>query len=92
LPRPFHKIMLDDNTPLKHLYPKNFKIDLEGKMNDYEGICILPFANVDVVKDVFNVVKSELNEEDLKRNQEGYIYEYLYNKTKEEIEMKFYKN
>jgi 5'-3' exonuclease len=64
---------------MRSMYPLTFTVDLEGKKNDYEGICILPFANVDIVKEVFKTKEKMLTEEDTKINKAGFIFEYYFN-------------
>jgi 5'-3' exonuclease len=61
------------------MYPVSFTVDFEGKKNDYEGICVLPFANVDIVKEVFKNREKMLTEEDVKINKAGFIFEYYFN-------------
>jgi 5'-3' exonuclease len=90
VPQALQTVMLSKDTPLQHLYPKEFKIDMEGKKNDYEGICLLPFTDSDLIKNEFNKIKNDLTEVDKKRNQTGFIYEYILNRNKE-VEIKYFK-
>lgn len=90
IPKELHYLMLSSDTPLLHLYPKDFKIDMEGKKNDYEGICLLPFTDSRLIKSEFSKVKENLSDADKKRNQIGFIYEYIVNRNKE-IEIKYFK-
>jgi len=64
---------------MKSMYPKTFNIDYEGKKNDYEGICILPFASVDIVRDVFKKREKLLTEEEIRINKMGLVFEYFFN-------------
>lgn len=35
--------MTDANSPIADFYPKEFRVDLEGKRNDWEGVVLVPF-------------------------------------------------
>jgi 5'-3' exonuclease len=72
-------VCLRNLNEMRSMYPTSFTVDYDGKKNDYEGICILPFANVDIVRDVFNSKKNELSEDDNKINKPGFIFEYYFN-------------
>lgn len=90
VPKELHPLMLSKDTPLIHMYPKSFKIDLEGKKNDYEGICLLPFTDSDLIRREFKNVCDKLSDTDKRRNQPGFVYEYNLNKNKE-VEYKYFK-
>jgi 5'-3' exonuclease len=65
LPSPLNKILCED---LSHFHPKQIDIDYEGKLNDWEGIPILPPLNYE---EIFTIYKDNVNkcsQEDLKRN------------------------
>lgn len=72
-------VCLRNLTEMRSMYPISFTVDFEGKKNDYEGICVLPFANVDIVKEVFKNREKMLTEEDVKINKAGFIFEYYFN-------------
>ena len=65
LPQPFDKILRED---LAEFHPKNIQIDYEGKLNEWEGIPILPPLNYDRILDAYNAGVNLCSEEDLKRN------------------------
>lgn len=63
------KIQLDEN------FITDFEIDLDGKMYDYEGICLLPFLSYDKIKRYFKNIKlSEERVEKLIRRTKVYIF------------------
>lgn len=35
--------MTDPNSPLLDFYPLEFKLDLNGKKNDWEAVVLIPF-------------------------------------------------
>lgn len=65
LPAPLNKILCEN---LSRFHPEQIDIDYEGKLNEWEGIPILPPLNYE---EIFTVYKDNINncsEEDLKRN------------------------
>lgn len=35
--------MCDPASPIVDFYPRDFRVDLEGKRNDWEGVVLVPF-------------------------------------------------
>lgn len=35
--------MTDANSPVADFYPTQFRVDMEGKRNDWEGVVLVPF-------------------------------------------------
>jgi 5'-3' exonuclease len=68
LPDCLHKFY-DVTSPIYDLYPNEFKIDLDGVQNDYEGIVMLPKMDLDRVKDAFKSIEHLLTPSERKRNQ-----------------------
>lgn len=66
LPTPLDKVLRED---LHHFHPKELQIDYEGKLNEWEGVPILPPLNH---QEIFKIYKENVNHcsvEDLKRNK-----------------------
>lgn len=38
-------LMTDTNSPIHDFYPTDFKVDMEGKRNDWEGVVLIPFID-----------------------------------------------
>jgi 5'-3' exonuclease len=70
LPYSFAKLMNDDDSPILNFYPKNFKMDLNGKKNLWEGVVLLPFIDEKKLLEAICSVgkKDELNSEEKIRN------------------------
>ncbi|GAB9464525.1 5'-3' exoribonuclease 1 [Globisporangium polare] len=50
VPEPYRFLMVSPLSPIKHFYPETFDIDMEGKRNAWEGVNILPFIDVALLK------------------------------------------
>ena len=60
------KIVLDSD------FIEDFEIDLDGKQQEYEAICLLPFVTYEKIKKIFKNV--ELTQEQKEKSQVGKIY------------------
>jgi len=62
LPRPYRKLM--ENGPLikagNYPNPCSFKIDYEGKFQEYQGIAILPFVDYDTVSKAYERLRLKI--------------------------------
>ncbi|KAL3670827.1 hypothetical protein V7S43_004013 [Phytophthora oleae] len=50
VPEPYRFLMVSPLSPIKHFYPETFAIDMEGKRNAWEGVNLLPFIDVALLK------------------------------------------
>lgn len=66
LPPPLNKVLHED---LGQFHPKEIQIDYEGKLNEWEGIPILPALNYEKIFKIYNEHVSHCSEENLKRNK-----------------------
>ena len=69
LPKCLHKIMLNLNSSVAHLYPLNFDIDLINKKKYWMGIPILPSLEIDTIKHVFKKYENKLNYQEREMNK-----------------------
>lgn len=60
------KIVLDAD------FIEEFEIDLDGKQQEYEGICVLPFVTYKKIKELFEGIK--LTEQQKEKSKVGNIY------------------
>jgi len=65
LPSPFNKVLSDE---LGHYHPKEIHVDYEGKINEWEGVPILPPLNYAEILSVYNAHTGFCSKDDLKRN------------------------
>lgn len=66
LPEPLNKILVKN---LSHFHPENIEIDYEGKLNEWEGIPILPPLNYNEILKIYNDNVKHCSNESLKRNK-----------------------
>jgi len=76
LPEPLRFLMESSDSSILDFYPVYLKIDLDGKINEYEGIVILPFVDVNKLKVSFNSVEPELTDDERKNNRKGRAMRY----------------
>ncbi|KAI9909683.1 hypothetical protein PsorP6_015100 [Peronosclerospora sorghi] len=71
VPAPYRFLMVSPLSPIKHFYPETFKIDMEGKRNAWEGVNLLPFIDVTLLKQAIAQYcpDSELTDVEKRRNQ-----------------------
>uniref|UniRef100_A0A7S2ZMF7 Uncharacterized protein n=1 Tax=Rhodosorus marinus TaxID=101924 RepID=A0A7S2ZMF7_9RHOD len=70
LPQPYRRLMLSEESPISKYYPVDFKVDLNGKRNLWEGVVLLPFVDERELIAAMDTVKpEELSEEERRRNK-----------------------
>lgn len=77
--------MLSPSSPLveKGYYPKEFPIDYEGKLQEFQGIAILPFVDYSVIHEAYEKMAHALHKAGAKkyvRNQLGEVGIFTYDK------------
>lgn len=75
IPSPLNKLLHEDSV-ISDFYPTEFEIDLEGKRNDWEGVPVLPFVELQRVNDAYYELISEVKENEKKRNKLGKSFIY----------------
>lgn len=85
LPKAYRKLMLSPSSPLveKGYYPKEFPIDYEGKLQEFQGIAILPFVDYSVIHEAYEKMAHALHKAGAKkyvRNQLGEVGIFTYDK------------
>jgi 5'-3' exoribonuclease 1 len=70
LPESFSKLMNDTNSPIISFYPEEYKIDLNGKKNLWEGIALLPFIDQEKLSNIVTKFgkKENFNQKEKSRN------------------------
>ena len=76
LPESLRFLSTDKDSSINDLYPDTFDLDFEGKKNDYEAVCLLPFVDIKRLKKAFKEVENTLSDYDKKRNRPGRVFTY----------------
>lgn len=80
VPRPYRKLMCSPDSPIIHFYPESFEIDMNGKKNPWEGVNILPFIDVVLLKKTIekDCPDNLLSPDERFRNGRGKVFCYTY--------------
>ncbi|KAK8884345.1 5'-3' exoribonuclease 1 [Tritrichomonas musculus] len=60
--------LMFEPSPIASFYPQKFEIDLNGRNYEHEGVVLIPFVNISLVREEVSKVVSELTPEEQKRN------------------------
>ncbi|CAG8544920.1 10050_t:CDS:10 [Acaulospora colombiana] len=71
LPEPFWRLMTHEDSEIIDFYPSNFRIDLNGKKYDWQGVALLPFIEEFRLLKAVNTVYPFLSSEEDFRNTLG---------------------
>lgn len=83
VPKPYRYLMTSPESPIIHFYPKDFEVDMNGKKNPWEGVNILPFIEVQLLRDSIDrfCPDSSLTPDERHRNTRGSVYCYTFDLT-----------
>jgi 5'-3' exoribonuclease 1 len=83
VPKPHRWLMTSPESPILHFYPETFVIDMNGKKNPWEGVNLLPFIDVNLLKKSIEEYcpDSKLSPAERERNSFGSVYAYKYDPT-----------
>jgi 5'-3' exonuclease len=78
LPKSYQVLMTNSSSPIRDFYPADFRIDMNGKRNPWEGVNLLSFINEERLKDAISshAPDSTLTDEEKQRNSFGHDLEY----------------
>lgn len=71
LPAAFHPLMTDEDSDIKHFYPEEFDLDLNGKKFAWQGIALLPFIDEKLLLDAMAKKYPLLTADERRRNEFG---------------------
>lgn len=83
VPRPYRKLMCSPDSPIIQFYPEDFEVDMNGKRNPWEGVNILPFIDVELLKRSISSLCPDkvLTTDERSRNSVGKVLCYAYDPT-----------
>lgn len=86
VPPLYQKLMTDPTSPINMFYPQDFLVDMNSKRNPWEGVNLLPFIDVKLLKDTIasRCPDSALSVNESKRNTRGNVLLYTYDSTAHE--------
>ena len=86
VPSSYRKLMTSPDSPIKHFYPVDFKIDMNGKKNPWEGVNLLPFIDVALLKETIEQFcpPKTITADERARNAFGNVYLYTHDLTAKE--------
>lgn len=71
--------MTQTDSPILDFYPLNFKLDAEGKRQDWEAVVLLKFIDVPRLRSAEGcVLKQALTTEEIARNNPGQLQYFHY--------------
>ncbi len=82
LPAAYRPLMTSSSSPLAQFYPSQVKIDSNGKKNDWEHIVLVPFVDLQLLRQAIRdhrVDSQLLTPEEQQRNDFGCTYKFVYN-------------
>mmetsp|Transcript_26446 Transcript_26446/g.47459 ORF Transcript_26446/g.47459 Transcript_26446/m.47459 type:complete len:741 (+) Transcript_26446:36-2258(+) len=71
LPTCMHSLALDPDSPIADFYPRDFKLDVNGKRFLWQGVMLLPFIEEERLLAAIQSRTHLLNTEELERNSPG---------------------
>lgn len=92
LPKVFHPLMLEEDSPIIEFYPEDFEVDLNGKKFAWQGVALLPFIDEKKLLDAMNTKYPLLTKDEADRNgfgEEALIFS-MRHPLNEEVTSHFY--
>lgn len=83
VPKPYRNLMTAPDSPILDFYPVDFAVDMNGKKNPWEGVNLLPFIEIERLKESIesHCPDSKLTQVERERNERGKIFCYTYDLT-----------
>ncbi|XP_053211883.1 5'-3' exoribonuclease 1-like [Panonychus citri] len=78
LPKSFQRLVTEENSPLKDYYPADFELDLNGKVNSWEAVVVIPFIDEKKLLKAAKSCEPQLTEKERKRNSHGPHLQFTY--------------
>lgn len=78
LPKPYQRLVDDVNSPLIEYYPNEFQTDLNGKMQAWEALVLIPFIDEKRLLDACDDCNKYLSYQEKRRNKHGPHLIYTY--------------
>ncbi|XP_077287870.1 5'-3' exoribonuclease pacman [Arctopsyche grandis] len=78
LPEAYHNLMTSPDSPIYHYYPTEFETDLNGKIQQWEAVVLIPFIVEEELLSAMKTCYDLLTDEEKQRNIHGpaLVYEF----------------
>ncbi|XP_064610977.1 5'-3' exoribonuclease 1-like [Liolophura sinensis] len=78
LPLPYQDLMTNPNSPVVDFYPVDFTTDLNGKLQEWEAVVLIPFIDEKHLLKAMEPINAVLTDEEKARNRHGphRLFEY----------------
>eukprot|EP00960_Hanusia_phi_P032052 749647-Hanusia_phi.AAC.3 len=71
LPEQYQDLMINPKSPIIDFYPKQFRVDMNGKKMAWLGVALLPFIDEERLLKTVKPLEQTLNEEERAQNSRG---------------------
>lgn len=78
VPKSYHDLMTNPNSPIIDFYPRDFELDMNGKKMEWEAIVKIPFIDEEKLLATMKQKDSLLSDEEAKRNEFGVTMKFSY--------------
>ncbi|GKY93882.1 hypothetical protein MPSEU_000355100 [Mayamaea pseudoterrestris] len=80
VPPLYRGLMISPDSPIISFYPTDFEVDMNGKNNPWEGVNLLPFIDIQLLKDTIAAFcpDDKLSPDERRRNALGSVFCYRY--------------
>lgn len=85
MPDVYRPLMTEEHSPIKHFYPHEVDVDLNGKTASWEAVVLLDFVDEKKLLEVLKPVEAKLLPLETKRNSYGKDIVFIYNPQNDSV-------
>ncbi len=78
VPKPYHDLMTDPDSPIIDFYPRDFELDMNGKKMDWEAVVKIPFIDERRLLTAKKPKDAMLSAEEKERNEFGVTLKFVH--------------
>lgn len=78
VPKAYHDLMTNPNSPIVDFYPRDFELDMNGKKMDWEAVVKIPFIDEKRLLDAMATKNDDLEPDEKARNGFGVPLKFTY--------------
>jgi 5'-3' exoribonuclease 1 len=80
VPEAYHPLMTNEESPIIDFYPRDFKLDMNGKKMEWEAVVKIPFIQEDRLLSAMATKEQDLTDDEKSRNSFGVSLKFTYAK------------